>query len=134
MKKYERPTMEGEVFAANEYIAACHDTGAIYKFECNAPAGTLYYYKNSDGNIDGHYYGTGRPTRMGSYHPCGATHEAPVTDDFYDGFVDRNRNRKCDPGEEAIVWIQHIDGWFGGYYTGHATAKLDMDSWEEAKS
>ena len=36
MKNYVKPMMESEVFAANEYIAACGDSGVVYKFECNA--------------------------------------------------------------------------------------------------
>lgn len=36
MKNYVKPMMESEVFAANEYIAACGDSGVIYNFECNA--------------------------------------------------------------------------------------------------
>ena len=36
MKDYIRPMMESEVFTANEYIAACGDSGVVYNFECNA--------------------------------------------------------------------------------------------------
>ena len=36
MKNYVKPMMESEVFAANEYIAACGDSGVVYNFECNA--------------------------------------------------------------------------------------------------
>ena len=125
--------MEGEVFAANEYIAACHDTGAIYKFLCDAPAGTLYYYPVSDGKIDGEYNGKYRAFELGSYNPCGATHDAPVTDDFYEGFVDRNDNGKCDRGEEVIVW-RNWEWLPFPHLNGHATTQLNMESWEEAKS
>ena len=30
MKNYVKPMMESEVFAANEYIAACGDSGTTY--------------------------------------------------------------------------------------------------------
>lgn len=35
-KEYVRPVIVGERFAPNEYIAACGDSGKVYKFECNA--------------------------------------------------------------------------------------------------
>lgn len=35
-RAYVRPTMVGERFVANEYVAACGDSGKVYKFECNA--------------------------------------------------------------------------------------------------
>lgn len=123
-------------FAANEYVAACGDTEyGNYLFKCDAPGGTLYYYPQSDGEIDGKYSGLGKAEKMGSYHPCGATHEAPTTGDFYDGFVDRNRNRRQDEGEGVIVWRNREHIW-GDYYrwNGHATTNLDMDHWEVVKS
>lgn len=125
---YERPMMFTQEFAANEYVAACGDSGKIYKFHCTAQGGTLYYYPNGDGNVDGIYTGTGSPSKLGSYHPCNASHEASSTDAFYDGFVDRNNNKKCDSGEQVIVWL----GPRGD--NGHATANLNISSWETAKS
>jgi hypothetical protein len=124
-KEWIQPKAEIQEFVPNEYVAACGDSGKVYKFTCNAPAGILYYYPN-DGNIDGN--GNGRAQRLGSYHPCDATHEASSTNSFYDGFVDRNRNGRYDSGEGVIVWR----GPNGN--NGHATKNLNMDSWETAKS
>lgn len=127
-REYESPRMVVEQFEANEYIAACGDENRVYKFVCDAPRGNLYYYEIGDGTVDGIYTGNGRAKWLGSYHPCDKKHEASTTNPFYDGFVDRNRNEKCDSGEEVIVWR----GENGR--NGHATAQLDMDSWETAKS
>lgn len=127
-KAYVKPTIVIEKFAANEYVAACGDQNRVYKFVCDAPAGTLYYYENGDGTVDGNYTGTGSATRLGSYTPCDASHEALTTNPFYDGFVDRNRNRQCDDGEQVIVWRGEHNN------NGHATAQLDMKQWETAKS
>lgn len=128
-RAYESPRMVVEQFEANEYIAACGDSGKVYYFECTAEAGNLYYYKESDGNIDGFYAGTGKAELLGrSYYPCKAAHEAESTNPFYDGFVDYNRNGRCDSGEEVIVWRGPRNN------NGHATAKLNMNSWETAKS
>lgn len=131
MRNWERPMVVVDTFAANEFVSTCGDKGTIYKFECDAPKGWLYYYPKSDGQIDGVHDPNDRSRyNLGSYHPCGATHQAPKTDGFYDGFVDHNENGRQDDGEGVIVWIEKK--WLG--YSGHATTKLDMNSWETAKS
>ena len=127
-RTYVRPTMVGERFVANEYVAACGESGKVYKFECNAPGGKLYYYPNSDGKINGEYTGHGRAIKLGNYNPCGERHEANATDGFYDGFVDYNKNGRQDKGEGVIVWR----GSYG--LNGHATTYLDMSKWQTAKS
>lgn len=134
-KTWEEPKIMVQKFVANEYVAACGDTEyGNYLFECNAPAGTLYYYPQSDGKIDGQYSGWESAEKMGSYTPCGATHEAPTTGDFYDGFVDRNRNGLQDSDEGVIVW-RNLEWWGLGYrWNGHATTNLDMESWTKDRS
>ncbi len=127
-KEWMEPVVEVQEFVANEYVAACGDENKVYKFTCNAPRGTLYYYPIKDGTPDGVYTGQGSAKRLGDYHPCNAKHEASVTSDFYDGFVDYNRNGKQDAGEGVIVWR----GPRGD--NGHATTILDINSWETAKS
>lgn len=133
-KRWEEPRILVQKFMPNEYVAACGDGHVSYNFVCDAPAGTLYYYPRSDGKIDGVYEGNDRAERMGSYTPCSATHAAPTTDDFYDGFVDRNRNGRQDSGEGVIVWRNYESFILGGYWNGHATANLDMNSWTTDKS
>ena len=66
--------------------------------------------------------------------PAGATHEAPTTGDFYDGFVDRNGNRRQDSGEGVIVWRNREWSIFGWRWNGHATTNLDMESWTKDRS
>lgn len=127
-KEWMEPVIEVQEFVANEYVAACGDSGTVYKFTCNAPGGLLYYYPESDGQIDGNYTGSGSQKRIGSYYPCWATHEASVTAAFYDGFVDYNLNGKQDPDEGVIVWRGPNNK------NGHATNNLDINSWETAKS
>lgn len=128
-RAYVAPTMVGERFVANEYVAACGDENKVYKFICDAPAGPLYYYPSSDGTIDGVYTGAGRPRLLGfSYHPCEVEHEASTTSDFYDGFVDYNHNGRQDAGEGVIVWRGKRNN------NGHATTNLNMSTWETAKS
>ena len=127
-RAYVRPTMVGERFVANEYVAACGEENKVYKFTCDAPGGWLYYYPESDGLVDGVHNGNDERKFIGGYNPCGKKHEASATNDFYDGFVDYNHNRRQDQGEGVIVWR----GPYG--YNGHATTNLNMDAWETAKS
>lgn len=43
-RAYVRPTMVGERFVANEYVAACGDIEhGNYKFECNAGKNILVF-------------------------------------------------------------------------------------------
>ncbi len=44
---WSKPEMNEFVFAANEYVAACGDQNRVYKFICDALAGTLYYWKKT---------------------------------------------------------------------------------------
>ena len=112
MKSYVKPMMEIQMFAANEVIAACGDTNNVYKFRCNAPAGTLY---GPDRN--------GKMQERGSFHPCPASHTTTTDDVFENGFIDYNRNGKEDSGEQVIIWRYE-----------HATKDLNKNSWETAKS
>ncbi len=127
-RAYVRPTMVGERFVANEYVAACGEENKVFKFKCDAPRGQLYYYPSFDGTIDGVHTETDRARWIGSYHPCNEKHEASTTSDFYDGFVDYNRNGRQDAGEGVIVWRGKWNN------NGHATTNLKMDTWETAKS
>lgn len=128
-KEWMEPVIEVQEFVANEYVAACGDSGKVYNFTCDARAGILYYYPKSDGQIDGNYNGQKWNSRiLGSYTPCNARHKASATSDFYDGFVDHNYNGWQDPGEGVIVWRGSSNR------SGHATTNLNMSSWETAKS
>lgn len=135
-KEYVSPKMVCETFAADEYVAACGDSGKVYLFECDAKAGLLYYYPDSDGNIDGTYQGKGNANFIWSYKPCGAKHEAESTSAFYDGFVDYNLNGKCDKdGSFPLYMDERVIVWRGPQGdNGHATKNLDINSWETAKS
>lgn len=53
-RAYVRPTMVGERFVANEYVAACGDTEyGKYKFTCDAGGGVSGdVYRESNGSLD----------------------------------------------------------------------------------
>lgn len=125
-KVWRRPLTDVQKFEANEYVAACGDTGyGNYLFECDAPEGQLYYYRTN-------WWGEEEAAYIGSYTPCSRKHEAARESEFPDGFVDYNWNGREDEGEAVIVWIER--GPWGGIRNAHATTNLDRDSWEIAHS
>ena len=81
-RRYERPSAYIEEFTPNEYVAACGDSGTIYKFKCTAGGGEPGgVYKETNGQA-GLQIGRGGDKRISrgeaSYHACGETHEASV--------------------------------------------------------
>ena len=126
-KIWTKPCATVEQFAMNEYIAACGDSGVVYKFKCDAGDKNLWDYPyrvfvdyNRDGKDDGPY------EYRANYHACGETHEAESDSGFYNGYMDDERT----PGNDripVIVWTEY------GKDT-HCTTALDMDAWETAKS
>ena len=136
MKNYVKPMMESEVFAANEYIAACGESGVTYKFECNAgggASGNVYVESNgveglqTIGKWVGGWNGHWQPadTSLGGYHACGTTHEAESDDEFLNGYYVPYWS---DNVTEVIIWR-------GPYNNNvHCTTELNKENWETAKS
>lgn len=136
-KVYNKPELKSEAFVPQSYCSACGDSGVVYKFTCDAPAGHLYYYPNKPASGPAPTSSDNATSIGSSYHPCGETHEAAAQSGFYWGFVDYGGgsilgfdipNGKLDDGELVIVWR----GQNGN--NGHATKNLNMSSWETAKS
>lgn len=128
MREYVKPTMEGEVFAANEYVAACGDMNKVYEFICDAGGGTpgtVYEDSNHNGKWDlvGDKALTGYI--LPTYHACGKVHEAPTDDEFLDGFYLPESN----PFKATKVKI-----WTDGGTNIHCTTKVNMSEWETIKS
>lgn len=118
---YIKPVLESETFVPQNYIAACGDTEyGKYLFTCDAPGGNLYYYNRR-----------GRAQYLGSYTPCNRKHEAPMSDEFPNGFIDYNNNGKEDEGEAVKLWLET---WHGYILNGHTTKNLNQDSWTVVKS
>lgn len=141
-KEWINPLTIVQKFAANEYIAACGDSGVVYNFECDASAGDLYVYYNKPypwsskdyyDVVKGEGFSSTTASKydanlLGSFTPCPAAHEAESTSGFYWGFIDYDENGEHGDGETVIVWR----GEYG--INGHATKNLNMNSWETAKS
>lgn len=123
-RAYVRPLMECETFVANEYVAACGDSGTVYKFKCDAGGGRSgHVYLETNGRPGLQTEGPNSDRYLSSYHACGTTHEAESTDDFLDGYYVANGNVTS-----VIVWRGPRNN------NTHCTANLDMNTWETAKS
>ena len=127
-RAYVRPTMVGERFVANEYVAACGDTEyGKYKFTCDAGGGVsgdVYRESNGKPGFQKGYFGYGGDEWLGGYHACGTTHEANTTDDFQNGYYIPDGGDAVD----VIIWR----GKRGDNI--HCTTNLNRDSWETTKS
>lgn len=130
-KVWRRPLTKVQKFEANEYVAACGDSGVVYNFECNAGSRwdsyNVYFddgtpYASSNGNEE--WY-----TQFTGYHPCGETHEAESNSGFYDGYMYLQNWKGNNSGNPIDVVI-----WTDGGTNVHCTTELDMDEWETAKS
>lgn len=122
-----QPQTAVQQFVANEYVAACGDENKVYKFTCEAGGGgngTVYLDSNHNGewNLLGDEMLT-----LAGYHACGATHEAPTTDDFQEGFFIT--------GVFPPYNVQKVIVWRGENGDNvHCTTNLNMTTWPTAKS
>lgn len=128
-REYVRPMMICETFAADEYVAACGDSGVTYKFKCDAGGGVsggVYLETNGEKGLQ--TSGRNRDQYLSGYHACGVEHIAESTDPFLDGYYvveDWWGNKTVTP---VIVWRGPNND------NTHCTANLDKNSWETAKS
>ena len=131
-REYVKPMMVGEQFVPNEYIAACGETNKVYKFKCDAKqVGFAGYVAEETNNIPG-YQSPLDPDNSNpdtlltvSYHQCGATHEARVTDDFVDGYFRASVFNEIVP---VIIWKGKNDD------NVHCTTNIRKEEWETTKS
>lgn len=134
-KTWEEPKILVQKFVANEYVAACGDSGTVYNFVCDAGGGVEgSVYQETNGRPGLQAYGRNRdeiiavyiPFIGGGYHACSATHQAEENSGFFNGYY-------CAEGDtenpvSVIIW----KGENGDNV--HCTTDLDMDNWTTAKS
>lgn len=125
---WKQPMTMVQKFEANEYVAACGDSGVVYKFKCDAGggrSGTVYLETNGR---EGLQTGWGGDRYLSGYYACGTTHEADSDDEFLDGYYVTQDWWGRYEVTKVIVWR-------GPYNNNtHCTTNLDQDSWETAKS
>lgn len=135
MRTYKKPILNVEHFVPNEFVAACGDSGTVYKFECNAGELGLKHtypydvYQETNGQ-PGLQTGRGGDTYISNFHACGATHEAESNNIFVNGYIVDTRKSQ-DNVTDVIIWREPLENH---RYSTHCTTNLDMDSWETAKS
>lgn len=131
-----RPLTEVQKFEANEYVAACGDSGVVYKFKCDAgggESGNVYVETNGVdglqtrgewvGGWNGHWQEADKS--LGGYYACGTTHEAESDDGFLNGYYVPYYS---DDVTKVIIWRGPHNN------NVHCTTNLDQNSWETAKS
>ena len=140
-RRYERPSAYIEEFTPNEYVAACGDSGTVYKFKCTAGGGADGDLTNATGTVnytDNGFHDELGTKRYGSYHACNAEHSASSSDTFVRGRYYPNGGNDQLRGryQEVYIWFEPIsrDWWGRKGYDIHATTNLDMKTWETAKS
>ena len=139
-KEWIRPLTTVQKFEANEYVAACGDSGVVYNFVCDAGDGVYGSVYEETNGIPGLQTGRRGDTELAGYsnswfgesgfYACNKTHEAESSNAFVNGYYCAKGNTKNPI--EVIVW-KEPRGWLQPDNI-HCTTNLDKDSWETAKS
>ena len=123
-KEWIRPLTMVQNFVPNEYVAACGESGVVYKFKCDAGGGKSgYVYLETNGVKGLQDEGWNQDQYLSGYHACGKEHEAESTDDFLNGYYVRKGTVT-----PVIVWRGEAND------NTHCTTNLNMNTWETAKS
>ena len=64
---WTRPLTEVQKFEANEYVAACGESGVVYKFKCDAGDGVYGSVYEETNGIPGLQTGRGGDTELAGY-------------------------------------------------------------------
>ena len=137
---WQRPLTEVQKFEANEYVAACGESGVVYKFKCDAGDGVYGSVYEETNGIPGLQTGRGGDTELAEYskslfgesgfYACNKEHEAESNNAFVNGYYCAKGNTKNPVN--VIVWKEPRGWWMPDNI--HCTTNLDKDSWETAKS
>lgn len=137
-KVWRRPLTRVQQFEANEYVAACGDSGTTYYFKCDA--GEPYKYWQAGILGGGHWVTDDHPYKVvastgevwTNYGPCESTHVAESDGEFIKGYID-NMHTPENENIPVIIWKENRPWWEGGTNI-HCTTDLDQSHWETAKS
>lgn len=140
-RRYERPSAYIEEFTPNEYVAACGNSGTVYKFKCTAGGGVYGDLTDATGTINYTDYKTHKELgaiKYYNYHACNAEHNASSSDTFVRGRYYPNGGNDDLSGkyQEVYIWFEPLrrHWWENKKYDIHATTNLDMSTWGKAKS
>ena len=68
----------------------------------------------------------GSQAQFSGYHPCNKTHEAESDSGFISGFID-DQSTRDDEATPVVIWTENGTNV-------HCTTRLDINTWETAKS
>ena len=137
--RFERPSMDVEQFMANEYIAACGDSGKTYLFDCNAGGGRDGGVWQESNGRPGLQVGRGGDKRISrsdhSFSACDKKHETTDPEDFLYNCYYAPYRYGFIGGEVLVDQAVDVIVWRGEKGNNvHCTTDLDIDSWETLKS
>ena len=135
MKKYMKPTMEGQMFVSNEYVAVC-GSQTSYKFKCDAGAtfntngamisrvsGDLYDENwNSSDCYENYGWPIGWINNGNGFHACGEIHDSATTDSYILGWFDMDDKPNNGKNEIKVYIWQEIEN--GHVVNHHATTDI----------
>ena len=75
---------------------------------------------------EGSWGGWGSQAQFSGYHPCNKTHEAESDSGFISGFID-DQSTRDDEATPVVIWTENGTNV-------HCTTRLDINTWETAKS
>ena len=157
-KIWSKPEMNEFAFAANEYVAACGDSGTNYLFTCDAGGGKYGRVWMETNSPTGDWNGLQTDEvpgywdsqeldqlRTDSYHACKKTHTASSEDEFSKGYYISNDDWNSGWSSSGLIPVFNLAAviekaikvyiWGGPEKTNtHCTTNLDIDNWETAKS
>ncbi len=136
-ESYVTPTANVDVFAPNDYIAACSDKGTTtYNFVCNAAAywlidigGNVYLETNGVEGLQ--KYGNNADKYLGPHHACEETHTVTVpigtnVDDIFQyGYFDP---------ANLFISTKNVRVWTDGGTNIHCSANLKSSDYVPVKS
>ncbi len=124
-RRYERPSAYIEEFTPNEYVAACGDSGKVYKFKCNAGGRNntygVYYMEKNNRKI---YLDDQEEDLIIIIHVVRHMRQNQIR--IYKWILDDQSTWK---NEKIPVYV-----WTERGTNVHCTLNLDMNEWATAKS
>ena len=98
---------------------------------CNILDLLIYSYYDGSGQKkyiakEGSWGGWGSQAQFSGYHPCNKTHEAESDSGFISGFID-DQSTRDDEATPVVIWTENGTNV-------HCTTRLDINTWETAKS
>ncbi len=130
MKQWTNPQITVEEYVANDYVAACGQSGKTYVFNCSIPAGTTVY-RESNG-IEGLQRGLGsQDDEISTYqiifnHNDKITVESSAVSSLQKGYTVQTLGSN-ETIKDVLIWTD-------GRGNKHVISNTNQSTWETGKS